>query len=204
MATGKEELRKLLALYRKGIISEEVLVEQIQEIDREQSLAQSDDVATGPAEKLALLDTLDAYRAAEESGAQTLAAWACQSADPGLVGGLRTAAAREAKHALLLEQRLRELGGEPSAVIPDWLVAFNARITSPGVSDLERLRLIVEHFPDIEGAVTPLFDLITLVGETDPLTSELLRTICVDEVSTLEWAHDAYSDRNESVKEQEF
>jgi hypothetical protein len=204
VATGKEELKKLLALYRKGIISEEILVEEIREIDQERAAAHPDAFDTEPEEQLALVDTLDAYRAAEESGAQTLLTWARLSTDPALVGGLRTAAAREAKHALLLEQRLRELGAEPKALIPDWLDAFNARITALGATDLDRLRLIVQRFPDIEEAVAPMFDLIELIARTDPLTSELLRTICVDEVSTLEWAHDAYNDRNEIVEEADF
>lgn len=202
MASRTQELNRLLALYRKGIIDEETLVEQIRQIDAEAEL-RPETAGLGDAEVRALVEVLDGYRAAEESGAATLGTWAEQSTDQALVGGLRTAAAREAKHALLLEQRVRELGGEPEASIPEWLAEFNARLTSEQTTDLERLEMIVARFPDIEASVAPLSEVIGVLADEDPLTAELLRTICVDEVSTLEWAHDAYADRRSEVPDLE-
>ena len=185
MPASREELTRLLALYREERISEQQLLERIESLDGGELQPQQDRAA---------VDLLDAYRAAEASGAETLAAWARLSNDPALVGGLRTAAARESKHAALLEQRVRELGGSPMATIPDWLVRYNARITDPEASDLDRLAAIVEQFPDVDRAAAPLLEAIdTVIG--DELTRELLRTICADELSTVKWAHEAYRAR---------
>jgi hypothetical protein len=186
----KQELSRLLTLYRKGHISEKLLLEQMAEIDGPQGPSHDSRALS----RSALRELLDGYRAAEASGAQTLGAWAAHSDDAALVGGLRTAAAREAKHAALLEQRLRELGGQPRAVLPGWLADYNSRIADEDVPDVERLALLVERFPDIDQATRPLMVAIEAI-EDDDLTKELLRTICADERSTLEWVHSAYAVR---------
>lgn len=136
-------------------------------------------------------ERLDACRAAEESGSTTMESWADLSSDPALAGGLRTAAAREATHALLLERRLRELGVEPRASIPGWLLRFNAALLDPKARDVDRLGAIVAQFPDPEAAVEPLDELIDAVRD-DPLTHELLSTIRDDERVTLRWMHASY------------
>lgn len=222
-----QELSRLLALYRKGHISEGVLLRQMREIENEEARtpdrgghgvqeqddsgvpdattaaqpdsdvpaaatteAQSDKSASAGAAPLASL--LDDYRVAEASGAEALRIWAGLSRDPVLIGGLRTIAAREAAHASLLEERVRELGGDASAETPQWMSEYNASITDPDASDLDRLAALVAQFPDVAEAVAPLQQAIDAI-EDDDLTKELLQTICQDEVATLEWIHSAFS-----------
>jgi hypothetical protein len=138
---------------------------------------------------------LDEFRAAEVSGAETLSQWAELSDDPRLTGGLRVLAAREFSHAVLLEHRLRELGGEPSAEIPAWLAGFNKAIVSSDSTDVERLGALVAQFADLERG-TERIDRAIAVAADDGLTRELLLTIKVDELTTIDWLRDAYRDRN--------
>jgi rubrerythrin len=191
---SRDETKRLLVLYRKGLISEEDLVDQLEEI---RSATAPD---KGPADLLAhggerqIVAVLDGYRAAEESGAETLRRWAEISRDAALSGGLRTIAAREALHAQLLAQRVRELGAEPTAAVPGWLSDYNATLLDPRASDSDRLASILRQFPDIEAALAPLERTIDSL-EADPLTREMLRTIGQDERASLEWLHSAYATR---------
>ena len=196
MPRPANEVTRLLERYRRGELDDEALLERLARLESREDAdsgpnSDTHEDADTAAARTPLAARLDEYRAAEASGAATLETWAGLSSDPALVGGLRTAAAREAKHASLLERRVRELGGSSSARIPRWLADFNARITDPAATDLERLRLIVERFPDVDSASQRVLEMAdAIVG--DELTRELLRAICVDELATLEWAHEAY------------
>jgi hypothetical protein len=197
----KEELRRLLALYRKGHISEEVFLEQMAELNGAAESAAAEDSEDAPVREEAaepsLVRLLDGYRAAEASGAQTLEAWAGLTADARLAGGLRTMSAREAAHAFLLEVRIRELGGEPVASVPAWLAGYNKALLDPEASDLDRLAAVIAQFPDTDTALEPLERLIDSI-EGDDLTRELLVTIGDDERATLQWFHAAFDARRES------
>jgi hypothetical protein len=192
---SRERIKRLLGLFRRGVISEDDLVEQLEECAHADAGAEADDARSKQRRRLALASVLDQYRAAEASGAETLVTWARLSADDGLAGGLRTIAAREAYHAELLTQRVRELGVEPKARIPSWLSDYNARMSDPSASDVERLEAIVGQFPDIESALAPLSRTIASI-DGDALTRELLRTIEQDERASLEWFHSAYTARS--------
>lgn len=202
MSAEKEELRRLLALYRKGHISEEVFLEQMTELnDAAEPASAADDsdgapVRTESAEP-SLVQVLDRYRAAEASGAQTLEAWAGLTPDSRLAGGLRTMSAREAAHAFLLEVRIRELGGEPLATVPGWLAGYNKALLDPEATDRDRLAAVVAQFPDPDTALEPLGRLIDSI-EDDELTREMLVTIGDDERATLAWFHAAFDERRES------
>jgi len=187
----REELARLLALYRDGRLDEPEVVEAIERLELGGRRGRA---SLSPS---SLVDTLDGFRAAEASGAETLARWAELSDDPALVGGLRTAAAREARHAALLEERVRELGGKPRAIIPTWLAAYNDGITDPEATDDERLAALVERMPDVDAAIAPLVDVIDSIDD-DALTEEMLRAMCDDEVATLRWAHEAYAMRRDT------
>ncbi len=210
MSVHEQELKRLLVLYRKGHISEELLLEQMAEV-RDGVRASAPAMSADPSPNLApngtasvsvaadadsvrkqqLMVIIDCSRAAEASGACTLEGWARLTADAGLEGGLRTAAAREATHALLLEQRLVELGGSPDREIPDWLARFNAALLAPEASDLDRLSAIVAQFPDLDEAEEQLDKMADAAGD-DELTRELFVTIREDELATLRWVHKAF------------
>ncbi len=201
MSNEGRDLKSLLDAFRQGTLSEETVLERI--IGARQEAAAVGDAAgcgeEAPVQEAvgarggvrAVLAELDACRAAEASGSTTMESWADLSPDPALAGGLRTAAAREATHALLLERRIGELGGDSEARVPDWLARFNAAILDPKARDLDRLGAIVAQFPDPEKALEPLNMLIEAVSD-DPLTHELLSTIRDDERVTLRWMHTSY------------
>src|SRR2546427_12132080 len=67
----------------------------------------------------AVLRFLDDLRAAEMAGAEVLAAWIAVCGLDGLRGGLRAIGEREAAHAELLEERVRELGGMCTAAVAE-------------------------------------------------------------------------------------
>ena len=193
------KLEALLEQHRLGDLSDDELIARIKTLEERpadslHSQDQTQPDAESEQRRAKLIARLDAYRAAERSGALTLGAWADLSDDAALVGGLRTAAAREDKHAALLEQRLVELGGNPTAEVPDSIARYNAAIVDAGATDIERLGLLIGRFPDIDEAIAPLTQFIDSI-EDDELTQELLRSICVDELATLRWAHDAYLSR---------
>ncbi|MEE8310695.1 MAG: hypothetical protein V3R77_00465 [Candidatus Binatia bacterium] len=196
MRGPSEELTRLLEKFRAGELSEQQLLESIALLDGAASAAEQAAVISeeGRRRSSRVVDRLDSYRAAEQSGADTLETWADLSDDAALVGGLRTAAAREAKHAALLEQRLAELGGIARAEIPDSIACYNDALTDPDATDLQRLELLVERFPDVDAAVVPLMEFVDSI-EDDELTRELLKSICVDELATLRWAHEAFRAR---------
>jgi len=190
MATDREPIRRLLALYREGRINEEELLARLASEEPEE-LASSSRPERGPA---ALGELLDTYRAAELSGAETIRAWAERTADEELRGGLRVIAAREAAHAELLEQRLRELGREPSATVPEWLVRYNRTLVEEISTDVGRLAAIVARFPDVDTATAELKAAIEQIRD-DVLTREILRVIAQDEELTLRWIHEAHARR---------
>lgn len=195
MDNSREETKRLLSLYRKGLISDDDLVDQLEDVHRADPAGGDSVAADRQADEKVIVAVLDGYRAAEESGAATLRRWAELSSDAALAGGLRTIAAREALHAELLAQRVRELGAEPTALAPSWIRDYNAALTDPRASDADRLQAIVSQFPDIEAALAPLEKTIESLAE-DPLTREMLRTIGQDERASLEWLHSAYATRS--------
>jgi len=210
MNDRKEETRRLLGLFRRGSLDEELLLEQLAEIqdsgDRSDGTVLGELSAEEPASKEILSEhndlttllagRLDSWRAAERSGSLTLAAWADNTDDEELGGGLRGAAARAAAHAELFERRLADLGANAVAAVPAWMEKYNAALLDPVASDADRLAAVVAEFPDVEDAVRPLREFAEAL-QADPLTQQLLLTVCEDQVATLAWFHRARQARKE-------
>ena len=205
----REQLDRLLKLYRHGRISEDLFLDQLEDVAEECEGDQpaeaepsngapslQDDEAAAK-RTAALVEVLDRFRAAERSGSETLLRWARLTPDAGLVGGLRVVASREAAHAALLEERIRELGELPTAEIPSWLAGFNEALVSREATDLERLGALVAQFEDVARAIEPLDTAIELATD-DELTCAVLRAIRDDEIATIEWFRNAYAVRNET------
>jgi hypothetical protein len=129
---------------------------------------------------------LDQFRAGEALGEASLGAWIEVSDTPCVRGALRTVQMREGSHARLLEQRIKELGGSPSAEIPEPLYEKTMEQSgSREKTDSEKILAFVEQFPDTEAALQPIHDLADRL-DGDPETQSLLRTIVADERATLE------------------
>jgi hypothetical protein len=102
-------------------------------------------------------------------------------------GGLRAIAQREAVHAELLEERLRELGARCTAAVSEPVLdAALARYGSAAVSDEEKLVHFLARHPDDSAATGPIGDLIDALDD-DPETRELLRLVADGERATLAW-----------------
>lgn len=140
-----------------------------------------------PDERDYIVHLLQAYRSTESFNAHFLTMWAEATADEGMKGGLRMIQAREAVHARLLRQRLRELGEHTIIDVPperyDRDVPFFA---SPDRSDLDKLAFLGHLFEDIDDFFKPITDLIVEI-RGDFRTREMLRTILDDEYATVKW-----------------
>src|SRR5262249_12079789 len=100
-----------------------------------------------PAATPSVLRFLDAYRAAELASAEVLGVWRAVCGFGGLRGGLDAIAEREAVHAEILEERIRELGGTPRARVGDGVLAeARSRFASADVSDEEKLAHVLARY----------------------------------------------------------
>jgi len=130
---------------------------------------------------------LDDLRAAEAAAAEVLMAWIAVCALDGLRGGLRAIAEREASHAELLAERLRELGAPSNARLdPPVRAAALTRFGSPVVPDEEKLGLLLTRYPDDAAATRAISGVLERLDE-DLETRELLRLVAEGESATLAW-----------------
>jgi bacterioferritin (cytochrome b1) len=151
---------------------------------------------SGGATNEEVIEYLDQFRANEALGEAALGAWVEVCQDDCLRGGLRTIQMREGMHAHLLAERVKELGGSPKAEIPEAIHnAAMAQSASTGKSDAEKLVAFMTQFPDCDTALKPIVDMVKRLDD-DPETQSLLRTICQDERSTLEFLSEACAQLN--------
>ena len=194
----KFELRQLLKAYRKGLISDELFEEQMQELQLGEGSIPPPAPArtyrvrdkTFSSERDMLVYFLDEFRAGEAFGGVIFSLWIEVAKDPVIRGGLRAVCEREAMHGRLLAARLSELGAEPSASVPEaFRDAARTRLGSSEVSDLDKVADFLRQIPDGEAAVQPIRDVIDQVEE-DLETCSLLQAILEDELATIRWAHE--------------
>src|SRR5262245_42356210 len=106
------------------------------------------------AEAAELISLLDALQAAERAGADALERWVASCRDPRLRGGLRVICARDRSHAALAEERLRALGGVPTATANEELLAVCGIVGDPEVSDRTKLALLLARLAGgVEGTI---------------------------------------------------
>lgn len=137
-----------------------------------------------PSEQARIVALLDELQAAERAGAEALSRWVTSCREPGLRGGLRLIAARDASHAALAELRLRAIGGAPLARPSRALVALCGTLGAPDVSDRSKLAVLLARFP--EQVYDPFADLTRQIVMDDE-TRVLLETIGDDERASLRW-----------------
>jgi hypothetical protein len=138
-----------------------------------------------------VLGFLDGFRANEALGEASLGAWVAVCREPGLRGGLRTVARREAMHARLLEERLKELGGSPRYELPEDVCERAMRAAArTDLSDAKKLLAYVEQLGDVEAALAPIAAMADRL-DADPETQSLLRSIMQDERASLCYLREA-------------
>ncbi|MGE0822780.1 MAG: hypothetical protein AB7G75_23940 [Candidatus Binatia bacterium] len=192
-ATQDFETKQLLKAYRKGLISDELFEAQMREI-RNGSSGAGQYVFNGKShatEREMIMHFLDEYRCAENFASEYLNCWNEVTDQDCVKGGLRVIQQREAYHAKLLEDRLRELGG-----VPQCTVSTEQRAKEMGVyaakdkSDAEKLQYVANQITDLPKALTFITDVIDQIQE-DQQTKELLRSLVQDEMSSGQWLMEA-------------
>lgn len=197
------ELRQLLRAYRRGLISDEVLEEQLQEIGvvgngatpngharpAEPARAYRVRERTFATERDMVLHFLDEFRAGETFGGEVFALWYSVCRDPRVRGGLQVVREREAMHGKLLAARIATLGGHSQAALPDkFQTAARARLGSAEISDADKIADFVRRLPDAEAAVAPIRAVIAQI-EQDCESRALLENVLEDELATVRWFH---------------
>lgn len=136
---------------------------------------------------------LDDLRAAEAAGADVLTAWIAVCRLDGLRGGLRAIAEREAGHAELLAERLREMGAPCTAVLGERVrAAALMRFGSDAVPDEEKLALVLTRYPDDASATRPILGMLQQL-DRDLETREILRLVAEGEGATVAWFRAYYA-----------
>lgn len=188
MATADFEVRQLLKAYRKGLISDDLFEEEMQDL-------QNGNGAQGymyngtchETEKEMVMALLDEFRCGENFAAEYLNRWVEVSDQECVKGGLRVVQQREAYHADILEARLRELGGDPQCTVPterrDKELPYFADANK---TDLEKLQSIAAQVNDPATVLKPLTDAIAQIQD-DQHSKELLSSLVDDEMSSVKW-----------------
>jgi hypothetical protein len=134
-----------------------------------------------------ILHVLDDFRCTEAFGAEYVPLW-LRTSDQDLVkGGLRVVGQREAFHARLMEERLRELGGVPRCEIPpDVRKRKLAFYGSTELKDAGKLRDEAAEIGDPATALKRYTDVVDQIRD-DVLSKQLLHWILQDEQNTIRW-----------------
>lgn len=190
MATVDFETRQLLKAYRKGLITDELFEAQMRELQN----GTGKYMAVGKShasERDMIVALLDEYRCAENFASEYLGCWNEVSNQDCVKGGLRVIQQREAYHARLLEDRLRELGGSPQCSVPtDMRSKEMAVYAAKDKSDAEKLLYVSNQIQDLPKVLSFITDVIDQIQE-DQQTKELLRSLVQDETSSAQWLMEA-------------
>lgn len=194
MATADFEVKQLLKAYRKGLISDELFAAQIAELTKggQNGHAQYmfNDKPVG-SEREMIMQLLDEFRCRENFAAEYLNRWIDVSDQECARGGLRVVQQREAYHARVLEDRLRELGGIPQCTVPaerrDKDLALYA---TKEKTDAEKLLALTSRITDPAQNLKYITSVIDQIQE-DQQSKELLRSLVQDEMSSITWLKEA-------------
>jgi hypothetical protein len=190
MATADFETRQLLKAYRKGLISDELFESQMRELQNGAGkyLVNGKSHAS---ERDMIVALLDEYRCAENFASEYLGCWNDVSNQDCVKGGLRVIQQREAFHAKLLENRLRELGGSPQCSVSSEMRSKEMGVyASKDKSDAEKLMYVANQIQDLPKVLSFITDVIDQIQE-DQQSKELLRSLVQDEMSSAQWLMEA-------------
>jgi len=141
----------------------------------------------GDVERDWVIRFLDDLRAAEAAAAEVLGAWIAVCRLDGLRGGLRAIAEREAAHAELLAERLREMGAPCSATLDEGVRSEAlSRFGAAGVPDEDKLAAVLLRYPDDASASRPIAAIVEQL-DNDLETREILRLVADGELATVAW-----------------
>lgn len=187
------EFKQILRAYRSGIISEAGFESEMKRL--ENGAGSSNGAGqfkafgqTYASEREAVVKFLEAASAAETNGGDAVRGWLKVCTTDCIRGGLKMVAERESYHGRVLEQRLKELGGEMPDRNTEEFRKNLAYISDPKTTDMQKLHRGVTRFPNPEETIRPLFEFAASLKE-DVQTKEIVRLFAEDELSTLKWQH---------------
>lgn len=194
MATVDFEVKQLLKAYRKGLISDELFEAQVAELAKggQNGHAQYtyNDKPVG-SEREMIMQLLDEFRCRENFAAEYLNRWIDVSDQECARGGLRVVQQREAYHAQVLEDRLRELGGIPQCSVPaERREKDLALYATKEKTDAEKLLAVTARITDPAQTLKYITSVIDQIRE-DQQSKELLRSLVQDEMSSITWLKEA-------------
>ena len=193
-ATQDFEAKQLLKAYRKGLISDDLFEAQMREVRNCSSNGSGKYIYDGKShatEREMIMHLLDEYRCAENFASEYLGCWNEVSDTECVKGGLRVIQRREAYHAKLLEDRLRELGGSPQCTVPTEQRTKEMGVyASKDKSDGEKLLHVADQIQDLPKVLSFITDVIDQIQE-DQQSKELLRSLVQDEESSAKWLMEA-------------
>ena len=193
-ATQDFEVRQLLKAYRKGLISDELFETQLKELRNggQNGPAQYvyNDKPVG-SEREMIMQLLDEFRCREGFAAEYLNRWIEVSDQECARGGLRVVQQREAYHAQVLEDRLRELGGVPQCTVSaERREKELALYASAEKTDAEKLLTVASRITDPAQTLQYITAVIDQIKE-DQQSKELLRSLVQDEMASIAWLKEA-------------
>jgi hypothetical protein len=201
MAAADFEVKQLLKAYRKGLISDELFEAQILEMTKGEQNGRAQYTYNGEpvgSEREMIMQLLDEFRCRENFAAEFFNRWIAVSDQECARGGLRIVQQREAYHARVLEDRLRELGGIPQCSVPaerrDKELALYA---SAEKTDAEKLLAATARLTDPAQTLRYITDVIDQIQE-DQQSKELLRSLVQDEMSSITWLKEACAMLNQA------
>ena len=148
------------------------------------------DGGNGPMSTPEIIEFLDGYRVAEATAAAGFGASIATSSTECQRAGLRMVQLREAAHAKLFEERIKELGGSPKAEASEELEAFLiGMLGDPDKSDAEKLQAFAAQAGDPK-VIEQLEGFAARMGG-DEETQFLLRAVIQDERASVEFLHQA-------------
>jgi hypothetical protein len=185
------EFRQLLRAYRAGIISEKTFEAEMAEIEHNGSAKGTSGGFSAfgksyKSEREAIVSFLARGHAAEANGALTFGNWAKVCTTACIRSGLRMIAEREAYHARIFENRLRELGGEARAEASAASVKIRECASDPKMTDNAKLLEFDAVLSNPEELIRPIFEFADQIKE-DMETKEALKLFAEDELSSAKW-----------------
>jgi hypothetical protein len=193
-ATQDFEAKQLLKAYRKGLISDELFEAQIKELKRGGQNGHAQYTYNGQpvgSEREMIMQLLDEFRCRENFAAEFFGRWVDVSDQECARGGLRVVQQREAYHARVLEDRLRELGGIPQCTVSaERREKDLALYASKEKTDAEKLLALTAGLTDPARTLQYITSVIDQIQE-DQQSKELLRSLVQDEMSSVAWLKEA-------------
>ena len=190
------EFKQLLRALRSGIISPETFEREVTMLENVAPSVKNGSAGfralgkTYANEREAIAAMLDRFRAGEANGETAFSNWSKLVTTECIRSGIRVIAEREGYHARVFERRMRDLGLECRAVVPEEARKITECLSDRSLSDNEKLLRLNALAPDPEAFFKPVCDFVEAISD-DLETKELFKLYVQDELSSAKWLNHA-------------